>query len=115
MADEVNHPAHYALGIQDSDGAEVEVIDVIEAAISDVRDPVLAYQVSNALKYLLRFPHKGGVTDLRKAKWYLDRALGQGSAASHSKPTPPMHHVALEMADKAIKPSVGFEPWEAAP
>lgn len=30
-------------------------------------------------------------------------------------PTPPMHHVALEMADAAVIQPVGFEPFEAAP
>jgi hypothetical protein len=46
----------------------VEAIDLIETALGDgFRD----YCLGNALKYLLRFRKKDGLTDLRKARVYL--------------------------------------------
>lgn len=60
MNDEVSKPAHY----QTPSG--LEVIDVIEAFN-------LTYHEGNVLKYLLRWRKKGGITDLRKALWYLNR------------------------------------------
>jgi hypothetical protein len=29
----------------------------------------------NAIKYLARYPHKGGIDDLRKARHYLDKLI----------------------------------------
>lgn len=56
----VDHPDHYNHG-------RIEVIDVIE-------DWGLGFHLGNALKYILRAPHKGRtVDDLRKAMWYLER------------------------------------------
>jgi hypothetical protein len=55
--DPVNHPAHYTAG-------KVECIDAIEAATTGA-----------AIKYLWRWSRKGGVEDLRKARWYIDRLI----------------------------------------
>ena len=64
MSDPVNHPAHYCLG-------GVEVIDAIEAWD-------LPYHLGNVVKYVARAKHKGDeLTDLRKARWYLDRYIGR--------------------------------------
>lgn len=63
--DEIN-PAHYLAG-------GIEAIDVIEAY-------GLTMHLGNAVKYLLRGGKKPGVSlvqDLRKAKWYLARALSK--------------------------------------
>lgn len=68
MTDAVNHPAHYQLG-------QFEAIDIIEAVVSRIPDAVTAYSISNALKYLLRYPRKDGTQDLQKAAWYLARAI----------------------------------------
>lgn len=68
VEDDVNHPSHY----QSESG--LEVIDVIESFIAD---PVSA-MLSNVVKYVLRGGKKVGnprVKDLRKARWYLDRAI----------------------------------------
>lgn len=62
-SDLVNHPAHYA-------GAKWESIDVIEALGNQFR-------LGNALKYLFRHEKKGGIEDLKKARWYLERELAQ--------------------------------------
>lgn len=57
----VNHPSHYNQGI--------EAIDVIESW-------GLNFSLGNAIKYILRAPHKGKeLEDLRKAKWYLEREI----------------------------------------
>ena len=60
-ADRVNHPSHYTQG-------GVECIDGIRAALGD---EFPAYCQGNAIKYLWRWRHKGGVEDLRKAQVYL--------------------------------------------
>lgn len=54
MADQVNHPAHYNMGgPKEADGtAKYETIKVIE-------DWSLGFCMGNALKYILRAPHKG--------------------------------------------------------
>ena len=67
--DLVNHPAHYTAG-------GVECIDAIEAALSQYGDAVQGWLVGQVIKYLWRAPLKGAYgQDLRKAKFYLDRAV----------------------------------------
>ena len=65
--DIVNRPAHYAAG-------GIECIDAIEAAVADLTGPQ-AVSTANAIKYLWRWHKKGGITDLRKARWYIDRLI----------------------------------------
>jgi len=60
--DLVNRPPHYTYG-------PIEVIDLIE--LFD-----LTFHEASAIKYLLRWRHKGGVQDLEKAIWYIDRLIG---------------------------------------
>jgi hypothetical protein len=67
----VNHPSHYNMGgPKGPDGtAKYEAIKVIE-------DWSLGFCLGNALKYILRAPHKGAEEqDLNKARWYLDRYI----------------------------------------
>jgi hypothetical protein len=61
----VDHPAHYKAG-------GLEAIDVIEALGHGH-----GFCVGNAIKYLWRAGKKtpGAVADLRKARWYVDRAI----------------------------------------
>lgn len=61
----VEHPAHYAGG--------VECIDAMTQ--TQGRGAVRDFCACNAFKYLWRWRRKGGVGDVRKAKWYLDRFL----------------------------------------
>lgn len=68
VADPVNHPSHYTQG-------RWEVIDVIEDALTF--EGVEGYLVGNVLKYVMRYRHKNGVEDLRKARWYLDRLISR--------------------------------------
>ena len=64
MAETINHPPHYI-----SDG--FEAIDIIEAFKLD-------FCLGNTIKYILRAGQKGNkLEDLRKAKWYLERAIGK--------------------------------------
>lgn len=58
--DMVNHPKHYNQGI--------EAIDYIESHKMDFNE-------GNVIKYVTRYKHKNGLEDLKKAKWYLDRAI----------------------------------------
>lgn len=69
--DAVNHPAHYTAG-------GIECIDAITAALECHGNPVAAFLTGQVLKYMWRWPMKGGREDLRKARWYLDRLLDEG-------------------------------------
>jgi len=63
--DLVNHPPHYKSG-------GIETIDFIEAK-------KLGFHAGNVIKYISRYQHKGGVEDLRKAAWYLNRLIDRES------------------------------------
>ena len=72
--DMVNSPSHY--NNRTYRGELIEAIDLIEIFIQGETNPAVAYNVSNVLKYLLRFRTKGkSYEDLKKAKWYLERAI----------------------------------------
>lgn len=60
--DVVNHPPHYK-------SLSMEVIDVIESFS-------LGFHLGNSVKYILRAGKKGDAKeDLKKAIWYLNRAI----------------------------------------
>lgn len=63
----VNHPAHYKQG-------GLEVIDIIDA-FTEQCEGKEAFYVGNVLKYICRYKKKNGVTDLKKAEWYLQRLI----------------------------------------
>jgi hypothetical protein len=63
--DNVNHPPHYNQG-------GIECIDAIKAATGS---GFVKYCTGNVIKYLWRYDNKGGAEDLKKAAWYLDRAI----------------------------------------
>lgn len=64
MSEQVNHPAHY--GGADNPYEAIKVIEAWE----------LGFNLGNAVKYIARAGKKGpGLTDLKKARWYLDRAI----------------------------------------
>ena len=74
LSDPVNNPAHYTEG-------GIETIDYIEAK-------GLGYHLGNAVKYISRAGKKGtnqGLEDLRKAQWYLARAIEKNEYASPSR------------------------------
>lgn len=73
-ADPVNHPEHYKFG-------GIETIDFIEAK-------GLGYHLGNAVKYISRAGKKGtnqGLEDLKKAQWYLSRAIEKNEYASPNR------------------------------
>jgi hypothetical protein len=63
-SDPIN-PSHYKQG-------GIECIEAIKAATGE---GFIGYVWGNVLKYLWRWPKKGGVEDLKKARWYLDRLI----------------------------------------
>ena len=67
--DAVNHPRHYM-----SNG--IEAIDVIES-FTDELHGVYAVLTAQVIKYILRWNKKGGVEDLKKARWYLERLINK--------------------------------------
>ncbi len=68
MDDTVNSPAHYA------QQGQIECIDVLEQLAEDGHD----FRILNAIKYLWRYRHKGGVESLAKSRWYIDRVINDG-------------------------------------
>jgi hypothetical protein len=66
QTDPVNHPPHYTAG-------DIECIDAIRAALG--REGFIAYCRGNVIKYVWRCVHKCGVEDLKKAKWYQEKAI----------------------------------------
>jgi len=63
LADNVNSPDHYTKG-------DIEVIDYI-------LDQKFNYLEGNVIKYVSRYRSKGGIEDLRKAKWYLEKLIDE--------------------------------------
>lgn len=63
--DMVNKPEHYNQG-------GIECIDYIEQTLGDGFG---AYLQGNVVKYLHRWKYKGGVEDLKKAQWYLNKMV----------------------------------------
>ena len=72
--DPVNRPSHY------TSGRKFETIDVIE-------DWELGFCLGNTVKYISRAGRKlNHLEDLKKAKWYLERAIQQETAALENDP-----------------------------
>jgi hypothetical protein len=74
VVDLVNQPPHYKTG-------GIETIDFIEAK-------GLGYHLGNVVKYISRAGIKGtnqGLEDLRKARWYLDRAIEKNEFANPTR------------------------------
>lgn len=68
VADAVNSPAHYTSG-------DIECIDAIKAQMS--ADEFAGHLRGNVVKYMWRYRDKGGVESLEKARWYLERLIGE--------------------------------------
>ena len=64
--EEVNHPDRYNKG-------GMEVWDIMEAYHG--KEATQAFDIGCALKYILRYKHKGGLEDIKKAKMYLDHYI----------------------------------------
>lgn len=66
MTDPIN-PDHYRNG-------DIECIDAIKAALGSGFN---SYLRGNILKYVWRYMDKGGIEDLKKARWYLNRLIAE--------------------------------------
>lgn len=64
--DNVNHPSHYVSG-----GAEC--IDIMIATQGE--EAVKNFCICNAFKYIYRHRSKGGIEDIKKAIWYLNKYI----------------------------------------
>ncbi len=67
--DPVNHPPHYTRG-------DIECIDAIEAATAGLVGAE-AYSTGAVIENTWRWKQKNGIEDLKKARWYLDRLIGE--------------------------------------
>lgn len=65
-ADNVNHPGHYNQGS----------IECIEAMIQTQGiQATIDFCICNAFKYIWRYPAKNGFEDIKKAQWYINKAI----------------------------------------
>ena len=64
---DTTNPSHYKQGA-------IECIDAIKSATGD---GFTGYLTGNILKYVWRWKLKNGIEDLKKARWYLDRLIGE--------------------------------------
>ena len=76
--DLVNHPPHYI------SNKGIEAIDVIEA-FTDGLVGAEATHTGNVIKYILRWKHKNGLQDLKKAQWYLNRLINHVEKEKENK------------------------------
>jgi hypothetical protein len=66
--DTVNHPPHY-----NQHPSGIECIQVVEW---------FNFNLGNAIKYIWRAGDKGGLEDLKKARWYINREIARLEAES---------------------------------
>ena len=62
----MNHPRHYNLG-------QIECLEGIESILSP--EAFEGFLHGNCIKYLWRWKNKGGLQDLEKCRWYLDKLI----------------------------------------
>lgn len=62
----INQPPHYTF-------SKFETIDIIADKLE--LDMYEGFLIGNVIKYTLRYRHKNGVEDLKKARWYLDKLI----------------------------------------
>ena len=74
--DPVNHPGHYCRG-------GIECIDAIRGSMS--AEAYRGFLKGNVMKYVFRYEAKNGLEDLRKARWYLERLIGEFRAGDVSE------------------------------
>jgi len=75
MADdfnEITRPAHYVAP------GGIEPFDFINSN-------GLGFAAGNVIKYVFRFSRKGGVVDLLKARWYIDRLIEHARAGANDE------------------------------
>jgi hypothetical protein len=70
--DEIARPEHYVAA------GGIEPFDFIDSN-------ALGFAAGNVVKYVFRFSRKGGVVDLLKARWYLDRLIEQARTGANDE------------------------------
>lgn len=84
--DLVNSPPHYT-----HSDTDIECIDAIRAALGP--EGFAAFCRGNIIKYNWRCDHKGGVQDVEKAGWYLDKLIDtMRTKAEHNNPFEEEHN-----------------------
>lgn len=66
LEDKINKPSHYHQGGMD-------VIAYMEMKFP--KEQLIGFHRGNLLKYVMRYREKGGVEDLKKARFYLDKLI----------------------------------------
>ena len=74
--DMVNHPTHYISG-------KIECIDAMLEAFG--ASEVESFCKLNAFKYIWRANHKGGLEDIKKAVWYLNKYISLSDTSENNK------------------------------
>jgi len=96
MSDNVNHPEHYS--------GKKECIDVMLE--TQGKEAVKGFCVCNAIKYLYRQRQKGGLEDIKKAVWYLNKYIelcNENKDIKNSSPFSIEHNDLRFMSDEEIK------------
>lgn len=65
--EKVDHPSHYG------GDTTYEVIKVLKEWLTT--EQYQGFLLGNSIKYQARYRHKGGIEDLKKAQWYLNKYL----------------------------------------
>ncbi|MCG6197211.1 DUF3310 domain-containing protein, partial [Anoxybacillus sp. LAT_38] len=76
LEDAVGRLAQYEAEKRSGSVDSIECIDAIFAATTGLTGGQ-AYSTGAAIEYLWRWSRKGGVEDLRKARWYIDRLIAE--------------------------------------
>lgn len=94
MKDNIN-PSHYKQG-------KVECIDAIESATINKKG-LDAVCTANVIKYIWRCEDKGGIEDMKKALWYLQKMI-----KSHEEVKPAIEDY---IHPSAVKPIAEISNW----
>jgi hypothetical protein len=73
MNDKIN-PSHYKQG-------KIECIDAIESSMS--KEEFMGYLKGSVIKYNWRYKDKGGLEDLKKAQWFLNKMIEKYDVANN--------------------------------
>ena len=100
MKDNIN-PSHYKQG-------KVECIDAIESATINKKG-LDAVCTANIIKYIWRCEEKGGVEDMQKALWYLQKMISaQTGTVLYTRDSKPLESFSHP---SAVKPIADISNW----